>query len=193
MSRTSDYEETIVTVTSTSSFTLRKVFYTVPSRLIGHRLRVRLYDDRLDLFIGGSPLMTLARGRAAANGKHGHVVDYRHVIRSLRRKPMALLGLVYRDQLFPRDAYRRMFEHLIEQVPERSACRVMVELLALAHERACEAELADILDTDLDAGRTPDMAALRRRFSPDPAMLPEVVVTLAPLSDYDSLLGEMAA
>ena len=47
--RTSDYEETIVTVTSTSSFTLRKVFYTVPSRLIGHRLRVRLHDDRLEL------------------------------------------------------------------------------------------------------------------------------------------------
>ena len=34
--RTSDYGEVIVTVTSTSSFTLRKVFYTVPSRLIGH-------------------------------------------------------------------------------------------------------------------------------------------------------------
>ena len=46
--RTSDYEEVIVTVTSSSGFTLRKVFYTVPSRLIGHRLRVRLYDDRLD-------------------------------------------------------------------------------------------------------------------------------------------------
>ena len=27
--RTGDYEETIVTVTSTSSFTLKKVFYTV--------------------------------------------------------------------------------------------------------------------------------------------------------------------
>lgn len=45
--RTCDYEETIVTVTSSSGFTLRKVFYSVPSRLIGHRLRVRLYDDRL--------------------------------------------------------------------------------------------------------------------------------------------------
>jgi hypothetical protein len=33
---------TIVTVTSTSGFTLKKVFYSVPSRLIGHRLRVRL-------------------------------------------------------------------------------------------------------------------------------------------------------
>ena len=40
--RTCDWEETIVTVTSSSGFTLRKVFYTVPSRLIGHRLRVRL-------------------------------------------------------------------------------------------------------------------------------------------------------
>jgi len=43
--RTSDYEEVIVRVTSSGGFTLRKVFYTVPSRLIGHQLRVRLYDD----------------------------------------------------------------------------------------------------------------------------------------------------
>ena len=38
--RTADYEEVLVTVTSSGGFTLRKVFYTVPSRLIGHRLRV---------------------------------------------------------------------------------------------------------------------------------------------------------
>lgn len=191
--RTSDYEETIVTVTSTSSFTLRKVFYTVPSRLIGHRLRVRLHDDRLELFIGGTHLMTLPRGRAASNGKHGHVVDYRHVIHSLRRKPMALLGMVYRDQLFPRDAYRRTFDRLIERLPERVACRTMVELLALAHDRACEAELADILAADLAAGCMPDMAALRTRFAPDPAALPDVVVELVPLTAYDALLGEVAA
>ncbi|MET3761230.1 hypothetical protein ABIB28_001772 [Sphingomonas sp. UYEF23] len=191
--RTSDYEEVIVTVTSSSGFTLRKVFYTVPSRLIGHRLRVRLYDDRLDVFLGATRLMTLLRGRSARNGKHGHVVDYRHVIHSLRRKPMALIGIVYRDQLFPREAYRRMFDRLLEQLPDRIACRTMVELLALAHERACEAELADVLMTDLDAGRLPVMAALRRRFAPDPATLPTVVVTLAPLSTYDILLNGVAA
>ena len=67
-------------MTSSSGFVLRKVFYSVPSRLIGHRLRVRLYDDRLEVYLGGSPQMTLARGRAHAHGKHGHVVDYRHVI-----------------------------------------------------------------------------------------------------------------
>jgi hypothetical protein len=69
--RTADYEETIVTVTSSSGFVLRKVFYSVPSRLIGHRLRVRLYDDRLEVYLGGTQQMTLVRGRARANGKHG--------------------------------------------------------------------------------------------------------------------------
>ena len=112
--RTSDYEEHILPVTSSSTFVLRKVFYTVPSRLIGHRLRVRLYDDRLDLFLGGSYLMTRPRGRPKSATEHGYVVDYRHVIHSLRRKPMALLQLTYRDQLFPREAYRLMFERLLE-------------------------------------------------------------------------------
>lgn len=76
--RTSDYAEVTVRVTSSGGFTLRKVFYTVPSRLIGHRLRVRLFDDRLDIFIGGTPLMTLPRARASPSGKHDQVVNYRH-------------------------------------------------------------------------------------------------------------------
>ena len=191
--RTSDFEEAIVTVTSSSAFTLKKVFYTVPSRLIGHRLRVRLYDDRLEVFVGGTQLMTLPRGRASANGAHGHVVDYRHIIHSLRRKPMALARLVYRDQLFPRPAYRRTFERLLQTTGESTACRTMVDLLALAHERACESELADALAEDLAQDRLPDLDALRRRFAPQLAALPQIVVELVPLSAYDALLTGDAA
>ncbi len=187
--RTCDHEEALVTVTSSGGFTLKKVFYTVPSRLIGHRLRVRLYDDRLDVFVCATLLMTLTRGRAPGCGKRAHVVDYRHVIHALRRKPMALLNLVYRDQLFPRQAYRLTFDRLLEKLPEKSACRLMVNLLALAHERGCEAELAMLLTADLAAGQLPDLAALRARFAPDPAGLPEIVVHLTPLVDYDQLLG----
>lgn len=40
----------LVTVSRTGGFTLCKVFYAVPFRLIGHRLRVRLFDVRLDVF-----------------------------------------------------------------------------------------------------------------------------------------------
>jgi len=187
--RTCDHEETLVTVTSSGGFTLKKVFYTVPSRLVGHRLRVRLYDNRLEVFIGATLLMTLARGRAPGTGKRAHVVDYRHVIHALRRKPMALLNLVYRDQLFPRDAYRLTFDRLLEKMPEASACRLMVNLLALAHERGCEAELATVLTADLAAAQLPDITALRARFAPDPATLPEVVVHLMPLIAYEALLG----
>lgn len=186
--RTCDWEETFVYVTSSGGFTLRKVFYTVPSRLIGHRLRVRLYDDRLDLLLGATLLMTLERGRGGANGKHGHVVDYHHVIHALRRKPMALLSLVYRDQLFPREAYRLTFEFLREELAERAACKMMVALLSLAHDRSCEAQLATVLADDLDNRRMPDINALLARFVPDPARLPEVAVHLAPLSCYDVLV-----
>jgi transposase InsO family protein len=194
--RTADYEDAIVTVTSTSGFVLRKVFYSVPSRLIGHRLRVRLFDDRLEVYLGGTHQMTLPRGRAHPNGRHGHVVDYRHVIHSLRRKPMALMGLVYRDQLFPRQAYARAFEAMCAKLPARVACRTMVDLLALAHERACEAELAERLDEDLKAGRLPDLKSLRALFSPDADAVPDITVSYAPLSAYEELTrghqGEVA-
>lgn len=189
--RTTDHEEVTVRVTSSGGFLLRKVFYTVPSRLIGHRLRVRLHDDRLELHLGATFLLTLPRGRARPNGSHGHVVNYHHVIHSLRRKPMALLGLVYRDQLFPRRAFRDMFEVLLEKTDDRQACRTMVDLLALAHDRGCEAELAAQLEEDLRQKRLPDIPALRALFAPPPESLPGVSVQLAELSSYDGLVGTM--
>ena len=73
------------------------MFYTAPSRLIGHCLRVHLYDDRLDCFLGATPMMTLRRGRQPAPDKNGHVVDYRHVIHALRKKPMAHVRIFFKD------------------------------------------------------------------------------------------------
>jgi hypothetical protein len=115
--RTTDYEETIVTVTSTSGFTLRKVFYSAPSRLIGHRLRVRLYDDRLECFLGGTALMVLRRGRPHPSGKHGHVVDYRRG--SVRLLQHYLPG-------------SRRSEHLSSTTPKESLCptRLCPEFIA---------------------------------------------------------------
>ncbi len=194
--RTADYEEELVYVTSSGGFVLRKVFYTVPSRLIRHRPRARLYDDRVDLFVGGTQVLSLVRGRPGRDGKHGHVIDYRHVIHALRRKPMALLNLVYRDQLWPREAYRHMFDHLCDRLSERSACKLMVELLSLAHDRACEGQLAAVLSEDLAERRVPDLKQLRGRFAPDLASLPQVCVQLTPLSHYEALndacMGEAA-
>lgn len=77
-------------------------------------------------------------------------------------------------------------------LPDRMACRITVELLALAHERACEAELAHLIEADLDAGRLPDMAALRARFAPDAAALPAVTIRNPALSAYEDLAASSA-
>ena len=190
--RTADFEEKTVTVTRSGGFMLNRVFYTAPSRLIGHRLRVRLYDDRLECFLGSTAMMTLRRGQPVSESKGSHVVDYRHVIHALRKKPMALLNLVYRDQLFPRPAYRHAFEALLAAAGDKRACKITVELLALAHDRACEAELAEALDADIDAGRLPDLAFLRAYFGPDPASVPLIDVAVVPLSAYDELVAVVA-
>ncbi len=190
--RTTDHDEALVTVTRSGGFLLRRVFYTVPSRLIGHRLRVRLYDDRLECLLGSTLVATLTRGRPfqgrGAPNRTLHVVDYRHVIHALRRKPAALLNLVYRDQLFPRDAYRRTWDSLVATQTPRQACRIMVGLLALAHERACEADLACELDLLAGRGAVPDLAALESRFAPAHGSVPEIIVTLPSPALYDALL-----
>jgi hypothetical protein len=38
--------------------------------------------------------------------------------------------------------------------------------LSLAHDRACEAELAEAIDAELNAGRLPDLSTLGRSFAP---------------------------
>jgi hypothetical protein len=63
----------------------------------------------------------------------------------------------------------------------------MVGLLALAHERACEAELAQAIEAELEAGRLPELDVLRRRFGPDATSVPVVTVELASLQLYDEL------
>ena len=125
-------------------------------------------------------------------GRTGHLVDYRHVIHALRRKPQALLNLVYRDQLFPRPAFRNAWDALIAAGPPRTACRIMVGLLALAHERGCEAELAAELEALLDAGTLPDLKVLEAKFAPSSSSLPHITVALPSASAYDALLGNDA-
>ena len=73
------WEEMTVRVTTASGFTCRHVFYSVPSCLIGHRLRLRIHDEHIEAYLGGTFLLALPRGRRAKGGRAVHVVDYRHV------------------------------------------------------------------------------------------------------------------
>ena len=102
---------------------------------------------------------------------------------------MALLNLVYRDQLFPREAFRDAWEGCLPPGPLALACRTMVGLLALAHDRACEAELAGDCGRSSTPGSCLICSPCSDRFAPASIAVPEVTVTLPAAIAYDVLLS----
>jgi hypothetical protein len=186
--RTTDFVEEEARVTRCGTFTVRAILYSAPSRLIGHRLKVRLYSDRLDCYLSGALVLTRARGtRSPINGR-GRMIDYRHFIDALKRKPQAFKGLVFRDALFPREAYRRTWEQLECKLTQRQACQSIVALLEMAARDGVEGVLAQRLDALLVAGELPDVKRLREEFAPRKADLPQVTVEIPAASVYDALL-----
>jgi len=187
--RTSDFAEEEARVTRCGTFTVRCVLYSAPSRLIGHRLKVRLYSDRLDCYLSGALVHSAARATHTSK-RRGRGIDYRHFIDSLKRKPQAFRGLAFRDDLFPREAYRRTWERLDQALTPRSACKAMVGLLELAGHHGVEAQLAERLDALLELGELPDLMALFDEFAPRQAECPVVVVEMPSAALYDTLLDE---
>ena len=183
--RTAEYEEVQARVSKFGTFTVRGVLYSAPSRLTGHRLSVRVYLDRVEAFVGGVNVLTAAR---AGPGER-RVIDYRHLLPALKRKPAAFARWRLREAMFPRSEYRLTWERLASQLPERQACRVMVGLLDLALRGGCEAALAQRLAQLLDAGIVPELALLEAEFAPRLPAAPEVRVELPALTSFDALLS----
>ena len=186
--RSSDYEEVDARVTKYSTMTVKKVLYTTPSRLVGQRLKVRVYSDKLEGWLGSVCVLELRRGQPDATTGRGKVVDYRHLLPALKRKPGALARSALRDDLFPRTEYRQMWAQLKDQLPEAAACRLMVGLLDLAGNGGCEAALAQRLALLLVSAEVPDLEQLKQDLAPRPALYPVVTVTLPDLASYDQLL-----
>jgi hypothetical protein len=187
--RTTDFVEEQALVTRSGTFTVRAILYSAPSRLIGHLLKVRLYSDRLDCYLSGTLVLTRVRGSRSAHSGRGRMIDYRHFIEALKRKPQAFKGLVFRDDLFPREAYRRMWEQLDLKLTQRQACHAIVALLEMAALDGVEAALAQRLDALLAVGELPDVEGLREEFAPRKAAVPQLTVEMPSVRRYDELLS----
>jgi Mu transposase, C-terminal domain len=182
--RTTDFSSATVTVTRSGTISVRNVLYTVPSRLVGCRVKVHIYDDRLVCYLGTTPVLTVARRYFKRNGPRQRVVDYRHLIGALIRKPQAFRHSVFRDELFPSSIFRRTWETLDQRLDPQKACRVYVGLPHLAAMQGCEMVLADHLAAGLDAGGTPDLEAARTAVVPPIITAPAVMVMAPDLAAY---------
>ena len=185
--RTCDFSPASVNVTTSGTIRIRGVLYSVPSRLVGCRLKAHIYDDRIVCYLGTNEVVSLSRLRAADHNDRPRHIDYRHVIASLVRKPQAFRRYVFRENMFPTPAYRATWQAIDRAWEPRQACRVYVGLLHLAAHHDCEADLAKALETILDDGALPDLDQLRDRFIAKP---PAITVTVTPpdIRVYDGLL-----
>ena len=179
------WNEALGTVSRFSLITVLGLSYMVPSRLMGHRLVVRIYDDRLECCAGRHVVHTCLRMHG---NRCSRQVNYRLCIDALIQKPGAFARLIYRDDLHPSPNYAQIWLRLRERVSEHAACRTYVRLLHLAHQHACETALGHRLAEILKGDGLPDAEALRVTFAaPVPAAVPILQFRTADPAGYDLL------
>jgi transposase InsO family protein len=186
--RTVDFEEIDARVSKFGVFSAKSVLYSVPSRLAGHRLKVRLHSAHIEAWLGGVKVFECERLYGSTDNRHPKRIDWRHMLPSLKRKPGAFARWLLRDAMFPRTEYAQAWERLSQRLPERAACRLMVDLLDLADRFNVVAELAVALGALHERDELPDIDALRERFAPRPTLMPNVHVVMPAAAVYDELL-----
>jgi hypothetical protein len=183
--RLSEYDEVTCTVGWSSTIRVKKVGYSVPARLIGQQLKVEVYERELRLYSGRELLMSLPR----CCGDRGVVLDYRHVIDHLLRKPGAFERYRYREQLFPGLLFRQAYDHLVAQQGQRRGSVDYLRLLKLAGEAGesqVEVMLADYLSPPYPAW---SVAELGRILRPRPHCHVDLEELQPECRSYDALLS----
>jgi hypothetical protein len=187
-----DYEVLSARVSCHSTLSVRCILYTVPSRLVGQRLTLHLYHDRIVGFMGMTPVLELSRVHVPGNEKirRARCVNYRHVIDSLRRKPRAFLYCQWQQELLPNDEWRSLWQQLKVVFEPDAAARLIVEALYLAATHDKEATVAAFIAVQLQQG-TLSLRGLEQQFSTslNSPMVCAVQSVQHCLSSYDQLLS----
>ena len=173
-----------VPVSRFSTIQVLRNTYSVPARLIGTTVLVRVRAEVLEVYRGTAHLLTMPR----LLGHGQHRIDYRHVVWSLGRKPGAFAQYRYRDDLYPSLAFRRAYDALCAGRPH-GADRDYVRLLHLAASTS-EAEVTVALELLLDQRQLPSFDAVRDLVrEPVVARLPVLGPVVLDLGIYDRLLA----
>lgn len=181
-----EYDELDCRVTSWSTICVKQNSYSVPSRLIGYKVKVRCYEDHIEVFYKGSFQLNAPR----LIGKGNHSINYRHIINWLVRKPGAFRQYRYRESLFPTLNFRFAYDRLCEECSERVADLDYLRILKHA---------ATTLESDVDAAlgqlfRENGVPRWRTvvEFCPGREVkIPDIVLDPLNLNDYDLLLTEV--
>jgi transposase InsO family protein len=183
-----DYREEKVKVSRYSLIRVMENIYSVPSRLIGHPLRVKVYEDHLEVYFKTSQQLIVER----LLGRKKHQINYRHIIDSLLRKPGAFARYRYREDLFPTLTFRQSYDSLCEEFNERKADLAYLRILKLAAS-TMESEVETALELLLEVNQTPSIDHVKDLMGQNQSAKPSVKIDPVNLNDYDALLESLTS
>jgi len=179
-----EYVEEQTRVSKWSMIRAERKGYSVPSRLIGQTVRIRRYEEHLDVYVAGLLQVSMPR----LTGDQTHAVNYRHIIEWLLRKPGAFAEYRFRADLFPSLVFRRAYDRLCEKCPQRTADLEYLRILRQA-ATTMESDVERVLVELEGKGLTPRWHMLME-FWPHPAVeLPALQPLQVDLKCYDALIG----
>ena len=190
VARIPEFVEEPFRVSEWSTVRVRHCAYSVPSRLIGEWVQVRIFEDRIVVRYAGKDELDCDRLR----GRNLRRIDYRHIIWSLVRKPGGFARYVYREEMFPSVVFRRAYDAI--HTPHRGL-KGDLEYLRILHLAASTIE-ADVeaavtlLLSDGTAVLTAD--AVKALVSATTAIdVPHLAPHPVDLGAYDALLAEVGS
>jgi len=179
-----EYRELHARVNSNCVIRVKKIAYSVPSRLMGHTVRVQLYESELKVFLGRDFILRLPRVR----GDRGALIDFRHIIGPLLRKPGAFINYQHREQLYPTPIYRAAYDRLVQDHGQRPGVIEYLQVLKLAAEETVERIEPSLQRRLKESGKwwatdiRDEIAPVEKKVIELPTLKPE-------LGGYDALLG----
>ena len=182
LTRLSEYRTERIGVSVFSTIRVANNVYSVPSRLIGERVEVRLYAETVEVFYAGERVCAMERLRGSGNAR----IDYRHLIFSLVRKPGAFARYRYREALFPTVTFRRAYDALVERLGEE-ADLPYVRILHLA-ATTTEIGVEEALSALLEHGGLKSWEDVEERVRPVTPAIPTCQIPVVDLGAYDLCL-----
>ena len=173
-----------VSVGPSSTIRVNHNVYSVESRLIGETIQIHLFAEHLDLFYAQKCVDRLPRLR----GENRCLINYRHMIDQLERKPGAFENYRYREEMFPGSYFRLAYDELKERHTQRQAVR---EYLKILHMAATESETTVTTALAELCGRQPITACAVEQIltkQQPPSFATEVSISQVDLAAYDRLL-----
>ena len=175
-----------VTVTKFSTVRLVNGTYSVPSRLIGYKLRAYIYQGEIKLYYGSTLVQSMPQIQDGDTA-----INYRHIIHSLVRKPGAFVNYYYRDHLFPNPIFRATYDKLIKRYPVNGV-KQYLQILQLA-ATVSEDDVKAALELLANNNNTPSFAEVHGLVKASNKLqrqaIVEVHITPPSLGDYDLLLN----